>query len=188
MSAGRTLAQVLWPRRGAAAAPHVYAVLDGARNDAIAPAVRESGSTHECLYAGALSPALELAAPHMVRVEPESHFFHKIVHEGWGRAWGIFVVVAPGITSNLLRKHLRTLLRVQDEHSRVLMFRFYDPRVLRVYLPTCTVPERAAFFGPIDTLVCEDDADGAPMGQERGAVPAVLRFEAVADAGTHGNV
>ena len=35
------------------------------------------------------------------------------------------------------------------------MFRFYDARVLRVYLPICTEKEAARFFGPVPRIVVE---------------------------------
>ncbi|MCF6281484.1 MAG: DUF4123 domain-containing protein [Candidatus Polarisedimenticolaceae bacterium] len=35
------------------------------------------------------------------------------------------------------------------------MFRFYDPRVLRLYLPTCTGNEAKQFFGPIPQIIVE---------------------------------
>jgi hypothetical protein len=54
---------------------------------------------------------------------------------------------------------LRTLLRVRDEAGRTLLFRFYDPRVLRAYLPTCTATEWQSVFGPVHQLICSADED-----------------------------
>ena len=39
-------------------------------------------------------------------------------------------------------------------------FRFYDPRVLRVYLPTCSSSELKGVFGPVGRFVVE-----GPEGQ-----------------------
>ena len=39
-----------------------------------------------------------------------------------------------------------------------LLFRYYDPRVLRVFLPTCTPAELAGFFGPIRGYLLEAGA------------------------------
>lgn len=58
-----------------------------------------------------------------------------MVNAGWGHAWGIFVIAQTDVTLEVLFKHFRTLLRVNDEQKRTLVFRFYDPRVLRIYLP-----------------------------------------------------
>jgi hypothetical protein len=65
-----------------------------------------------------------------------------------------------------LRQHLRTFLRVTNQRGRRLIFRYYDPRVMRVYLPTCMPAELRSVFGPIRCYLMESpDAD------------AVLRFE-----------
>jgi len=42
-----------------------------------------------------------------------------------------------------------------------MIFRWYDPRVLRVYLPTCTASELRTVFGPVERyLVDRADGDG----------------------------
>ena len=51
-------------------------------------------------------------------------------------------------------------LRVTDESGRKLLFRYYDPRVLPIYLPTCTNDELTTIFGPVDRFVTETE-DGA---------------------------
>lgn len=153
----QTLTHTLWPQGNGPDCPQVYALLDGARDERIAPLVWGSNLPHTCLYAGTLSPALQSAAPYLVQLAPESRFFHNLVESGWGQAWGVFAVAQADVTLPLLRKHLRTLLRVQDEQGRVLAFRFYDPRVLRLYLPTCEPAEADQFFGPVSALFCESD-------------------------------
>jgi len=47
-------------------------------------------------------------------------------------------------------------VEVVGENKKVL-FRFYDPRVLRVFLPTCTSKEVLEFFGPITRYVLEGE-------------------------------
>ena len=73
---------------------------------------------------------------------------------GWGQSWGVFLRVKD--PSNL-RSHLRGFLRVKDESGRILLFRYYDPRVLRVYLPTCRPPELRTIFGPVSSYLVEDE-------------------------------
>jgi hypothetical protein len=48
-------------------------------------------------------------------------------------------------------------LTVSGAEGRKLYFRFYDPRVLRVYLPTCTTDERSTFFGPVTCFLMEGE-------------------------------
>jgi len=46
---------------------------------------------------------------------------------------------------------------VKTEDGEQLYFRFYDPRVLRVFLPTCDERQLRDFFGPIDYFLCESE-------------------------------
>jgi len=56
-----------------------------------------------------------------------------------------------------IRRHLRKLLSVRGPKGEILLFRYYDPRVLRAYLPTCRPEELETVFGPIDRFWLEDD-------------------------------
>ena len=52
-------------------------------------------------------------------------------------------------------RHLRKIFVVQEEGGQEHFFRFYDPRVLRVYLSTCKRNETTEFFGPISNIIME---------------------------------
>jgi hypothetical protein len=39
-----------------------------------------------------------------------------------------------------------------------MVFRYYDPRVLRVYLPTCVTVELRTVFGPIECFWMEGES------------------------------
>ncbi|WP_456024662.1 DUF4123 domain-containing protein [Pseudomonas protegens] len=144
-----------WPQGSRPGAAKVYALLDGARDPRIESLVRTSDAEFSCLYAGELAPSLSAAAPYLLHVDPQQPYTWRVFEEGWGQSWGIFVVVPAQVSLDELRSHFRTLLRVTDPDGNLLVFRFYDPRVLRVYLPTCTAQERAAIFGPASKLIAE---------------------------------
>ena len=40
-----------------------------------------------------------------------------------------------------------------------MIFRFYDPRVLRKFLPTCNADELQTFFGKVETFFAEDEKE-----------------------------
>jgi hypothetical protein len=44
---------------------------------------------------------------------------------------------------------------VKTEDGEELYFRFYDPRILRIFLPECTAEEAVEFFGPIQAFWVE---------------------------------
>jgi hypothetical protein len=158
--------RVLWPEREKSKLG-VWAILDCARDPRIYRALLESRLEFRCLYSGKLPRSLEMVAPHLVELFPNNRLTATWLDEGWGQAWGVFLKVAD--PSNL-RHHLRKFLKVQDEDGRVLLFRYFDPRVLRSYLPTCTVDELRQLFGPIDTLLTEarssDSLDAFKVGPQ----------------------
>lgn len=169
----------LWPHGDRPEDDQVHAIVDGARNPQIMDLLLRTGLEQTCLFAGRLSPALRAASPHLVHLAPDVTFTRKFFELGWGNSWGVLTVAPADVTLPLLRRHLRSLLRVQDESGRKLLFRFYDPRVLRIYLPTCTQEESRRVFGPIDAFVTESTGPGGvdwhyPLIARRGrAVDAV---------------
>ncbi len=142
----------------------LYAVVDCARDPAIYEALQGLEAQKTCLYAGALSEELERSAPHLAQVEPDSPFLATFFEQGWGQSWGIFA--RSEATLEELRKHFRRFLEVETDDGRQIYFRYYDPRVFRLYLPTCTSEDAAIVFGPVVDYVMESE-DGAE----------VLRFE-----------
>ena len=149
--------QALWPQ-GAKSKLGVWAILDCARDPKIYLALLESRLEFRCLYSGKLPRALEMAAPHLVELLPANRLTGRWLDEGWGQAWGVILKIDDAAN---LRHHLRKFLKVQDEDGRQLVFRYYDPRVLRNYLPTCRPLELKTFFGPVDTLLAEGGNDAS---------------------------
>lgn len=147
----QAILQALWPQ-GTRSTQNVWAILDCARDPKIYLALLESGLEFRCLYSGALPRALEMVAPHLVELSSGSRLTARWLAEGWGQAWGIFLKIDD--PSNL-RHHLRKFLKVRSDEGQRLLFRYYDPRVLRAYLPTCTPDELQQVFGPIDSFLTE---------------------------------
>ena len=56
--------------------------------------------------------------------------------------------------------HYRKFLKLKTEDLQLLYFRFYDPRVLRIFLPTCDRKQIVEFFGPVQAFICEQDEEG----------------------------
>jgi hypothetical protein len=155
--------EAIWPSPSNSALS-VWAILDCARDDRIYPALRTSQLDYLSLYSGRLHPAVEAAAPHLIELAPTYRFTPKLIEMGWGQSWGVFVRTEDGAN---LRGHLRKFLRVQDHTGRTLIFRYYDPRVLRVFLPTCQPEELSTFFGPIHSYLVESGDGGRSLIEYR---------------------
>ena len=139
---------------------NVYAVLDGASVPGLRGRLHADAPAHSCLISGPLKPDVAQTAPYVVRLEPAAPFTTWVLGEGWGRHWGLFAV-SPAVLTDV-RRHLRTLRMVRLPDGRAVHFRHYDPRVMRIYLPTCNAAERRQVFGPITALFLEGP-DGAVL-------------------------
>ncbi|MBK8509331.1 MAG: DUF4123 domain-containing protein [Candidatus Competibacteraceae bacterium] len=137
----------------------VYAILDGASVPELPQTLERFGVESECLFRGELEPDLALVAPYLASVRPDDPFTAWLLQEGWGRHWGVFAV-AP-VDLRPLRMHLRGFLKVYGPELEPLYFRYYDPRVLRVYLPTCNAQELRTMFGPVLRYLTEDEDPSA---------------------------
>ncbi len=150
--------QYIVPEREESERTETYALLDGARNPRILPMIRASHLDHQCLYSGQLGPRLAAVAPYIVIIprNRDSPFTQELLNEGFGNSWGMFLESDASLQD--LRRHFRKFLRVEDESGRKLIFRFYDPRVFRVYVPTCNPDELGLVFGPVTRYLVESDA------------------------------
>ena len=137
-------------------ADRTFILLDAARCgvEAIARARTLSTAAGDSLYE--LNPrkeALRDVSPHLFASEPALHDWFW--ENGGGRSWGIQCVTDAGFQE--CRRHFRRFLLVKTEEGRTVYFRFYDPRVLRVFLPTCDRKQILDFFGPIHYFITEGE-------------------------------
>ena len=93
-----------------------------------------------------------------MRLGAEDPFTDWVLDNGWGNHWGIFATVPAEVPFRDVRKHFRGFLRVRNPDGKTLLFRYYDPRVFRVYLPTCNATELGAVFGPVAMFMLEGEA------------------------------
>lgn len=154
------IVEAAWP---AISALHAYpgrlfAIADAARAERVRVLLRESPARHRSLYDGWQGDALAEGAPYLVELgPPHPELLADLVIEGWHTddqrrdgdgGWAVFLSVPDAREFEAVRRHLRKFLMVDLDRDKVY-FRFYDPRVLRAFVPTCTPAERREFLGDL---------------------------------------
>jgi hypothetical protein len=148
---------------------NVYAILDGASiPELLDKLYADPPPAFECLFPGDLEPDMAEVAPYVVLLERDSPFF-KWVTSGWGKHWGVFLKTAAKMRP--VRNHLQDLVIAYSD-GKPMRFRYYDPRVLRAYLPNCDAKELRRMFGPLQVFLMEDEdpAVAAQFTVENGAL------------------
>lgn len=132
----------------------VFAILDGASMPELPAVIDSFDLDYKCLYRGVLQPDMAQVAPYLVALDREAPFTDWVLSNGWGMNWGIFGVSSVDI--QVLNRHLRRFVKVEVGGKNVY-FRYYDPTVMRNYLPTCTSDELRTVFGPVVFFFLEDE-------------------------------
>ncbi len=133
---------------------NAYAVIDGASAPDLLDKLYGLRPEFVCLFRGEMEPDMAEVAPYLVRLDAQTEFARWVIEKGWGNHWCIFALSRADLRQ--MRNHFQKLLIVYDAAGNPLRFRYYDPRVLRVYLPTCNAEELATFFGEVACFVLED--------------------------------
>ncbi len=132
-----------------------YVLLDAAKMRGEMEKARELNPEHICLYEGDSERFLGAVAPWLFDLEDGSDFAAWLSEAAQSNSWGVFI--RCNAEPNELYTHLRKFLVVATEDGRELYFRYYDPRVLREFLPTCDKQQLLDFFGPIEAFLAEDE-------------------------------
>lgn len=160
-----------------------FALLDAARVGGEMSEARALAPDALSLYKGLSEESLSDVAPYVVPFEASSGFAAWLVAKGGGKSWGVFIETRASIEE--IHRHLRKFLLVRTEDGRELYFRFYDPRVLRIFLKTCSPGQLSDLFGPVTRYAAEDEQSKfmlvftfGPAGLETVRVPRDEYFAA----------
>ncbi len=151
----KRLTEIIWQDASKDSSRQIYGLLDAARNEGIYPQLREHAPAALSLFQGSRARELALVAPYLVHLTPNELFTDWLLQNGWGDKWGILCETAEETT--LLRRHFQKVLTVYNDEGKALYFRFYDPRVLGVYLQSATTEDLEKIFGPVQSFYVEGD-------------------------------
>ena len=130
------------------------------------------------LFESDVAEALGDVAPYLIVFDPNEGYL-----ESWtsclGKSAGILFIAASDPYK--LYAHLRDIFIVEDEDNQPFFFRFYDPRVLRTFLPTCTLEQLEEFFGPVRAWICESAEGDGYVAYFRGDQGQLEQTRLVAD-------
>jgi hypothetical protein len=134
----------------------LHLILDGANLEQALTQGQTLNEQNRSFYRGESNSEIEGVGPYLFSYPHSEAFSTWYIEEGLNNAWGILIESAASFEE--VYKHLRRFLTVTTEDGQQLLFRFYDPRVLRVFLPTCDHAQLRDFFGPIQYIICEDES------------------------------
>lgn len=142
--------------RGFAGDESIYAILDATDAPAVPPKMVELGEQRAIsLFRGTAQEDYSAFAPYLAKVD--SALLDWIVATLWKEPWGIFVSSQRDLET--LRVHFRKFLLVRLPDGEKWYFRYYDPRILRVYLTNCVPLELQQFFGPVQWFGVANQAE-----------------------------
>lgn len=151
----------------------LWAIVDGATSRKLRTRLSEEQPVHACLLGNDLKPDLAEVAPYLIEMKPPNGIAGWVFGEGWGHHWGIFLA-AKGPLAPLVA-HFKTLLVVKLPTGKTAHFRFFDPRILQIFLPTCDQAQVDALFGPVSQFFFEGRGGKDVVVCRKGRAPLTLQ-------------
>lgn len=137
---------------------HHYLILDGAQiGDLIKTIYRlQPAAEIDILYLNTPFAELQEVSPVLVKITPNNALYQHFQAQ-WQNTAGIHMIATGDLYS--LGNHLRTSLQAKI-NGQAYFFRFYDPRILSLWLETLTKQQQQQFMGSISKLYLPDPNTG----------------------------
>lgn len=132
---------------------NLFAIIDSARNEDVFRYLVTGNVQYKSLFEGTMDVQSYGVSGFLVECKQGSPLFDWMTREAWGDSCCIFFTSEASFDE--LFSHFQKFNRVYLEDDQVVLFRYYDPRVLRVYLPTCNRAEVELFFGEVISFYAE---------------------------------
>lgn len=148
-------------KREAAAAvegAHLYAMVDATREPfLVRPMLEAMSKDVACLFKGLATEAFGDRTAWVAKINEGEWILDWLIEDGWGVRLASYI--ASPLPLEPLMTHLRRFTKVEGPDGRQHFFRFYDPRVMRQYLPVFDDRQHARWFAGIAACLIEDDRD-----------------------------
>lgn len=124
----------------------LYMLIDAAHDCRILPALENSKHARCCLFnEEQVSRAVKNVSPFLIKIKSIDDFMMWCLQEGLHRHWMIFFT-SPEVHVSELKLHFKRFSLAYSPDGRRYFFRYYDPRVLPVFLASSDLRERTDFF------------------------------------------
>lgn len=124
-----------------------FAIIDAASEPECFELFAQQDPVISCLYEEPLDSDVSKVAPYLIELTDEVKDWLNERATPWG------MYVSSECSFILLRQHLRQSLQAQvPEESQPQLFRYYDPRIIWLYIDAVPAIELYHFLGPIDAI------------------------------------
>ena len=129
----------------------LYALVDAAGNDQVLQRLAATEACHQSLFQGSDKERLFSVGAFLVACDQDFALLQWLTTEAWGS--GSVVFLTSSVHWDQLFQHLQRSLTAVTHDDREVYFRYYDPRVLRDYLPLCPPAAAQRFLGPVTRML-----------------------------------
>ena len=109
---------------------------------------------HRCLFKGTKDETLVDVAPHIFLIDDSGEKLKDEIELSLKE----LVTIESIQDIDTVKDHFKEFI-YQDVNRRECFFRFWDPRVLKKFLPMCTEIQLKMFFRPVTALIMADEND-----------------------------
>jgi len=133
----------------------LYGIVDSARNEEVFRYLILGNVKYKSLFEGTMDIQSFVVSGFLVECKKDSLLFQWLATEAWGDSSCIFFTSKSSFED--LFHHFQQFNRVRLEDDKVVLFRYYDPRVLRKLLPDYNEFELDTFFGDVQSFFAEGE-------------------------------
>ena len=145
--------------------PH-YALLDAARDPRLPDLIRGEAAWRS-MFGASVDARVQEKGPFIVRLDPGRPLTRILQQHGWVNHWGITCHARADLhaTRRALRPNLEAVL---PPDGRIVLFRYYDPRVFVPFIEATEGEGLDPWFDPVDAWWARNEKTGATMKYTRG--------------------
>ena len=126
----------------------LYAIIDCAQHETIYTRLKQHADVYLSQYSNDVPDSLKAAGPVLYQLRKDNALSAWIITQGYQNNWFI-LFPSLGQTMIDLRRHFKRFAMVESPEGKAMYFRYYDPRVMRNYIPSCNEEERRYIFAKL---------------------------------------